>query len=115
MLMPFKSNIVNGTTAAAYAKAVIVDTRGFGYQGKLIVQITNVDLAQTMYYKIDGYLADDTAGGQGGVPIAIKAETSLGANTTVVNTDVSQVYAAVVISVKQNSGAGAYQIQFCTY
>jgi hypothetical protein len=49
------------------------------------------------------------------VAIAIKAETSIAANTTIVNTDVAQIYAAVVVSVVKNAGTGNYQIQYCTY
>jgi hypothetical protein len=114
MLGAYKSNIYNGTTTASYVNAQTVDTRGCGAQGKLIVQITNKDLSSTMYYKIDGYLADPAAGSTS-VPIHITSQTSIAANTTVVDTNVSQVYAAVVISVVDNSGHCAHQIQYCTY
>ncbi|CAK0771337.1 hypothetical protein CCP3SC15_420026 [Gammaproteobacteria bacterium] len=109
-----KSSLIKGTTTAAYVEALRVDTRGCGVQGKTVIQITNKSEDQTMYYKIDGYLADPT-GALGGTAIAKKAETSIAAATTVVNTDVAQVYAAVVVSVVNNSAACAYQIEYCTY
>ena len=115
MLMPFKSNIVNGTTTASYAVATTIDTRGCGYQGKTIIQITNLSGTNTMYYKIDGYLADASAGGQGGVAVHPATQTSIATSTTTTDTSVTQPYAAVVISVENNSGACAYQIQYITY
>lgn len=114
MLLPFKSGIKNGTTTSGYVEAIRVDIRGCGQQGKMVIQIHNLSSTATMYYKIDGYLAD-ADGTLGGVAIALKAETSIGTSTTVTSTDVDHVYAAVVVSVKQNSGAGLYQIQFSTY
>jgi hypothetical protein len=109
-----KSGLKIGTTTAAYVEALRVDTRGCGQQGKTIIQITNKHAVNTMYYKIDGYLADPD-GTLGGVARAIKAETNIAGATTVVNTDVAQVYAAVVVSVVKNSDVGAYQLEYCTY
>ena len=112
-----KSNITKGTTAAAYAEALRVDTRGMGVQGKFFAIVTNLDPSNTMYYKIDGYPAD-VDGTLGGKPVtpAILAETSLAASTTAIpGTLPDKGYAAVVISVKNNSGACAYQIDWETY
>lgn len=114
MLGAFKSNTKSGTTTSAYVEAVRVDTRGCGVQGKLLALIKNLDSSATMYYKIDGY-PFDVDGTQSGLSVAIKAETSIAASTTVTSTDVDKNYAAVVISVKQNSGAGLYQIDWETY
>ena len=113
MLMPFKSNIVKGTTAAAYAKAVIVDTRGCGYQGKTLFLIKNTGATNTIYYQINGYLADPS--GTVGIPVAIKAQTSIGTSTLVTSTDTAQPYASVQVLVQNNAGASTYQIDWCTY
>jgi hypothetical protein len=114
MLGPFKSNKKTGTTTAAYVEAVRVDTRGCGPQGKFIAIIRNTHATLTMKYKIDGY-PNDSDGDQGGLAVAIKAETSIAAATSVTQTDVDKNYAAVVISVIDDSGHATYQIDWSTY
>ena len=114
ILNAVKSGIVSGTTASGYVEAVRVDTRGCGPQGKFLALIANLDSSASMYYKIDGYPADPT-GALSGKAVAIKAETSIAASTTITQTDADKNYAAIVISVKQNSGAGNYQIDYTTY
>jgi hypothetical protein len=100
-----------GTTTASYVVALSVKGYG-GINGKTIFKLTNLTGATlTMYYKIDGYISNhpDCAA------TAIKAETSIANATPVTNTDTSTPYAKVVVSVKNNSGACAYQIDYLTY
>lgn len=108
------SGTKSGTTTSSYVEAVRVDTRGCGPQGKFLALIYNTHASATMYYKIDAYVYD-ADGTLSGNTIAIKAETSINAATQVTQTDVDKNYAAVVISVKQNSDAGTYKIDWTTY
>ena len=110
----YKSGQKTGTTTSAYVEVIRIDTRGYGVQGKLLALISNLDSSNTMYYKIDGYPFDES-GANSGLSVAIKGETSIAAATTITSTDVDKGYAAVVISLKQNSGAGKYQVEYVTY
>jgi hypothetical protein len=109
-----KSGIAPGTTTSAYVEALRVDTRGYGIAGKLLLIINNTQAAQTMKYKIDGY-PSDVDGTLSGKFIAIKAETSIAAATQVAQVDVDKGYAAVVVSVINDSGACTYRIDWTTY
>jgi hypothetical protein len=112
-----KSGVFTGTTASTvtYQEVCRYDARGYGFQGKSYIQIRNTGAAQTLHYKIDGYLADPT-GALGGTALALKAETSIATSTTVLlTTEVVLPYAAVIISVKGNSGNTTYAVEYLTY
>lgn len=111
--MATKSGIFTGTTGANYVEVVRVDTRGYGYQGKTLVKIRNVGGANTIFYKIDAYLADPT-GALGGLAENLVSETSIPTTTTISTYTVAANYAAIVISLKNNAGASAYQVEFLT-
>lgn len=108
-----KSGTVSGTSTSSYVEALRVDTRGCGVQGKFLALIKNLDLSATLYYKINVYPSDTS--GTTGLYAEAKAETSIAGNTQISSTEVDKGYAAVVILVKQNSGPGAYQIDWTTY
>jgi hypothetical protein len=111
-----KSGMVSGTTTAAYVKILTIDTRGCGILGKTRFLLANTHATLTMKYKIDGYLADTTGGDAGGQAIALKAETSINAATTVDDiTYIVMGYAAVVFSVIDNSGHATYQLDYTTF
>jgi hypothetical protein len=113
MLNPFRSGSVTGTTTATNTAVVNIDTRGCGYQGKTLFLIKNTGATNTIYYQINGYLADPS--GTVGIPVAIKAQTSIGTSTLVTSTDTAQPYASVQVLVQNNAGASTYQIDWCTY
>jgi hypothetical protein len=97
---------VTGTTTGTYVDAYeILNAKG------AIFNISNQSATQTMYYKITGYISSHASC----VATVIKAETSIAAATTIQNTDCVSPYARVVVSVKQNSGAGAYQIDYIAW
>ena len=97
---------VTGTTTGTYVDArTILNVKG------AIFQVSNLHGANTMYYKITGYISSHASC----VAEVIKAETSIAAATSVKNTDCVQPYAKVVVSVKQNSGAGTYQIDYIAW
>jgi hypothetical protein len=108
-----KSGNKTGTTTSAYVEAIRVDTRGCGQQGKTYILIKNTHATSTMYYKIDGY-PYDVDGTLSGLSTAVASETSINANTQAAAITVGNQYAALVISVKQNSAAGTYQIDYVT-
>lgn len=108
------SGTVSGTTTSAYVEALRIDTRGYGTAGKTRFILTNTGATNSMYYKIDGYLADTVAGGSG-TAIALKAETSISAAASVDDvTFIVQGYASVVFSVKNNAGATTYRLEYTT-
>jgi hypothetical protein len=112
MLQPYVNNSVSGVTTSAYAEALRIDLHGSGEQGKFIAFLKNLDQSTTMYYKVDLYLANSAS------PLtkAGKSETSISANTQIEITTTEVPYnMIVVVSVKQNSGAGAYQLDYSTY
>jgi hypothetical protein len=112
MLQPCVNNSVGGTTTAAYVEALRINLYGSGQQGKFIAFLKNLDLSATMFYKVDLYLTNAAS------PLtkAGKAETSIAAATQVEITSTEVPYnVIVVVSVKQNSGAGAYQLDYSTY
>jgi len=112
MLQPYVNNSVTGTTTSAYVEALRIDLHGSGQQGKFIAFLKNLDGTTTMFYKVDLYLANNAS------PLtkAGKAETSIAANTQIEITTTEVPYnVIVVVSVKQNSGAGAYQLDYSTY
>lgn len=112
MLQPFLPGTKSGTTTSSYVEALRIDLHGCGGQGKFIAFLKNIDLSVTMYYKVDLYLAD------GASPLTKvgKSETSIAANTQIEITTTEVPYnVIVVVSVKQNSGAGAYQLDYSTY
>lgn len=97
---------VTGTTTAAYVVALTLwDVKG------AIFEISNLAGAATMFYMIDGYVSSDAAC----VAKAIKVQTSITQATLAENTDVVQPYAKVIVQVKYNSGAGAYQIDYIAW
>jgi hypothetical protein len=104
---PYPNKTEAGATIATYVAALTINN-GAG----AVLQITNTHVSSTMYYKIDLYLTDDPAC----IPIVIKSETSIAANTTLaVNSDVNIPFFKVVVSVKQNSAAGTYQVDALQY
>lgn len=112
MLQPFLNGTKTDTTTSAYVEALRIDLQGCGGQGKFIAFLKNLDLTYTMYYKVDLYLAN----GASPLTKAGKAETSINANTQIEITTTEVPYnVIVVISVKQNSGAGTYQLDYSTY
>jgi len=112
MLQPFKSNSLLGTSTSAYVEALRVDLRGCGGQGKFIAFLKNLHGSNTLHYKVDLYLA----GGSSPLTKVGKAETSIAANTQIEITTTEVPYnVIVVVSVKQNSGAGTYQLDYSTF
>jgi hypothetical protein len=112
MLQPFLSDSLSGTTTDAYVEALRISLQGCGGQGKFIAFLKNLHGTNTMYYKVDLYLANCAS------PLkkAGKSETSISGNTQVEITTTEVPYnVIVVISVKKNSGAGDYQLDFSTY
>ena len=112
MLQPFLNDTKLGTTTAAYVEALRIDLHGCGGQGKFIAFLMNLHNTNTMYYKVDLYLAN------GASPLTKvgKAETSIAGATQIEITTTEVPYnVIVVVSVKQNSGAGNYQLDFSTY
>ena len=110
MIAATESGSTTGTTTASYVEVFRLDTRGCGVQGKMLISIKNTSGTVTMKYKIDGY-----PGMYGGLSIACKSETSIGTSTQVDSTDVDKGYAAVVLSVIDNSGHATYQVDWTTY
>ena len=112
MLQPFLNGSVTGTTTSAYVEALRTSLQGCGGQGKFIAFLKNTSSTATMYYKVDLYLAN----GSSPLTKAGKSETSIGTSTQVEITTTEVPYnVIVVISVKQNSGAGTYQLDYSTY
>jgi hypothetical protein len=112
MLQPFLNGSVTGTTTSAYVEALRISLQGLGGQGKFIAFLANQSGTATMYYKVDLYLANSAS------PLtkAGKSETSIGTSTQVEITTTEVPYnVIVVISVKQNSNPGAYQLDWSTY
>ncbi len=108
-----KCGTFSGTTASTsvYQEVCRFDTRGCGYQGKTYVLIRNTGAAQTLHYKIDGYLVNTN-----GLAIACRAETSVAVTTTTTDsTAVVMPYGVVIISVKGNSGNTTYTVEYTTY
>ena len=113
MLQPFKNGSKSGTSTGSYVEALRISLQGCGGQGKFIAWLMNIDLSTTMYYKVDLYLANDAA-----TPLtkAGKSETSISANTQIEITATEVPYnVIVVVSIKQNSGPGKYQLDYSTY
>ena len=113
MLQPSLNGSRSGTTTSAYVEALRISLQGCGGQGKFIAFLKNLHSSNTMYYKVDLYLANDAAS-----PLtkAGKAETSISGSTQVEITTTEVPYnVIVVISVKQNSAAGTYQLDYSTY
>lgn len=106
-----KNGTASGTTTGSYVEVFTprIDGRG-GIQGKVMFLIMNTSSTQTMFYKIDGYVYPGSIRSN-----PVKGETSIGTSTIVVQTDVATPYAEVVLSVKQNSGAGTYQVDYVVY
>lgn len=107
------SGTTSGTTTStsAYTEIARFDTRGCGWQGKTVVFIRNTGAAQTLHYKIDGYIANTT-----GIAQALRAETSVATTTTTTDTTaIVYPYGVVIISVKGNSGNTTYTVEWTTY
>ena len=112
MLQPFLNGTKSDTTTSAYVEALRGNLQGCGGQGKFIAYLKNLDLSNTMYYKVDLYLAN----GSSPLTKAGKAETSIATNTQIEITTTEVPYnVIVVVSVKSNSGACAYQLDHSTY
>lgn len=112
MLEPFLQRTKSDTTTSSYVEAFRENLAGYGGQGKFIAFLKNKDLSNTMYYKVDLYLCN----GASPLTKAGKAETSIAANTQIEITTTEVPYnVIVVISVKSNSGACAYQLDASTY
>jgi hypothetical protein len=101
-----QNNTITGTTTAAYVEALtLLNVKG------VIFNISNLAGAAAMYYKITGYRSASPSC----VAEVIKAQTSIAAATLAQNTDCVSPFARVVVSVEQNSGAGAYQIDYIAW
>ena len=111
-MQPFLNGTVSGTTTTAYVEALRIDLHGCGGQGKFIAFLKNTSSTQTMYYKVDLYLAN----GASPLTKAGKSETSIGTSTQVEITTTEVPYnVIVVISVVKNSDVGTYQLDYSTY
>jgi hypothetical protein len=109
MIQQNVSGTKTGATSGVYEEALRQELRGYGVTGKFIAFLKNTHGTSTMYYKVDIYLA-------GTLTKVGKAETSIAANTQIEITTTEVPYnAIVVISVKQNSAAGTYQLDWTTY
>ncbi len=107
------SGTVSGTTTSTvtYTEIARFDTRGCGWQGKTLVLIRNSGAAQTLHYKIDGYLVN-----AGGLAQALRSETSVAITTTTVDsTAIVYPYGVIVISTKGNSGNTTFTVEWTTY
>lgn len=106
----YPSRVFTGTCTASYVEAAVAK-EGAG----AVFQIKNTHATLTLKYKVDLYLAPDTAT-ETAMAQAIKSETTLGANTAAsINTDINYPYYKVVISVVNGSGAATYQIDYHQY
>jgi hypothetical protein len=106
-----KSGTASGTSGASYVEILRADLRGYGAQGKFIGFLRNTHGANTLYYKVDIYAVDG-----GTLFKAGKVETSIAASTTIEITTTEVPYnGIVVVSVKQNSGAGGYLLEWMTF
>jgi len=104
-----------GTTTVGYAEALRTDLRGYGAQGKFIAYLKNTHATATMYYKVDLYLFTDDANATQLTKVG-KSETGIAGATQVEITTTEVPYnVIIVISVKYNSGAGTYQLDWTTY
>jgi hypothetical protein len=113
MLQPFLNGTKSGTTTAAYVEALRIDLHGCGGQGKFIAFLKNLHGSNTMFYKVDLYLAN---GATTPLTKAGKSETSIAANTQIEITTTEVPYnVIVVISVVKNSDVGTYQLDYSTY
>jgi hypothetical protein len=110
-----KSGKKTGTTTTAYVEALRVDTRGCGVQGLTLLLLKNTGATYDLLYKVDGY-PYDVDGTLSGLSYAEKAETTL-AQATQVLIDVSQGYAALVVSVMnaETTNTTTYQLDWTTY
>lgn len=101
---PFANKGVTGTTTNAYVAALTL-YNGMG----AVIQLKST--TTTMFYKIDAYLTSD------GTPLAYptKTETTTVADTALLDTNQNFPFYKMVVSVKQNSGAGTYQIDALQY
>ena len=108
-------NTKTDVTTSGYVEALRVDLNGFGTQGKFIAFLKNTHTSATMYYKVDLYLVSESDQ-LSQLTKAGKSETSIGASTQIEITTTEVPYnVIVVISVKQNSAAGTYQLDYTTY
>lgn len=106
-----KFNTTIGTTGAAYVEIMHEDLRGCGVQGKFVGSIKNVGASNSIYYKVDYLL-----GGENSVSVAGKSETSIAASgTAAISTTEVPYNCIVIVSVKNNAGASAYQFDWTTY
>ena len=100
-----------GTTTASYVEAFTTRIDGRrGMQGKTAFVIRNSQAADTMFYKIDGYLIPN-----GTLSYPVKAETSIAAVTTITDVNTTIPFVQIVVSVKNNSNPCTYQIDYITY
>ena len=107
----FVSGTVQGTTTATAVTVANIDTRGTMPTGKLTLAIKNLHASNTMYYQINGYLFD--VNGVAGLPVVLKAQTSVGAATQIADTSsVTIPYACVQIQVLNNTGACPFEIDW---
>jgi hypothetical protein len=91
-----------GTTTSAYAEAINL----YNGMGAVVLLIST---GQTMFYKIDAYLSED------GLAIPVKTETTTVSSTQLIDTSMNFPFYRMVVSVKQNSAASAYQVDAVKY
>ena len=106
VMTPFPSNEGNasGTTTSDYVVAKTIDMTG--YRNCLIL-IKNKDVANTMHWKVDSY-----ANTAGTLTNAEQAEESIAAEGTKCLALDGKTRAKYIISVKNNSGVCAYDIEY---
>lgn len=100
------TNAKTGATTSAYVAAVTL-TQSMG----AVILVKNTHASETMYYKVSVYLSNTSDA----LEYAFVSETSLAAETTTDPIVITYPFSSAVISVKQNSGAGTYQVDAVTY
>lgn len=108
--LPVTTAIPNGTSSGTTTGAYVVAQTILNVKGA-IININNLAVAATMFYKIDGYRSSNAAC----IAEAITPETGIAAATAVQDVACVSPFARVVVSVKQNSGPGLYQIDYVSW
>ncbi|GEM_PF-7122589 len=99
-------NPLTGATTEEYVAALTLNNA----MGAVLI-VKNTHASETMYYKVDVYLANTDSA----LKHEFVSETGLAAETATDPIVVTYPFAKMVVSVKQNSGAGTYQIDPATY
>lgn len=103
--MQFLNSKTGATTSAYVAAATLEQSMGAA------VLVKNTHVSATMYYKILIYLANTS----NAIEYEFVAETGLAAATASSIIIITFPFSKATISVKQNSGAGTYQVDAVTF